>query len=131
MVRSQRLPIIEPSASRGVASRAPAACLAAARHGDDLVARRTDARHGRGQRRERRLEVEPSLRPLHLRELQPQPLVLAGQALAAALQDLAVRLRLLQLRSDEKIVFFAQQVQNKRASAASAELQTEFNMHGM
>jgi hypothetical protein len=81
------------------------------RNGDDLVARRADAGHGRGQRRERerRLDVEPSLlrrrRPLQLRELQPQPLVLAGQSLAVALQDLAVRLRLLQLRSDERSYF--------------------------
>lgn len=99
---------LKPSISRGVAGGALAACLAAAARDGDLVAGRAgDARrHGRGRRRER-LDVEPSRRrrPLQLRELQPQPLVLSRQALAAALQDLAVHLRLLQLCSDERSNF--------------------------
>ena len=83
--------------SGGIAAGA-LACLAAARRHGGLLAGR--AYGGRRREPPRELHVEPGRRrPLQLRELVVQPLVLAGEALAAPLQDLAVHLRLLQLCS--------------------------------
>lgn len=80
--------------SGGIAAGALAS-LDTTRRGDLLAGRADGGRHRRGSRE---LDVEPSRRrPLQLRELVLQPLVLAGQVLAAPLQDLAVHLRLLQL----------------------------------
>ena len=84
--------------SGGIAAGALVACLAAARRHGDLLAGRADGSRRRGPPRE--LHAEPGRRrPLQLQELVLQPLVLAGEALAASLQDLAVHLRLLQLCS--------------------------------
>ena len=86
--------------SGGIAAGALVACLAAARRHGDLVAGRAYGGLRRRGPPPRELHVEPGRRrPLQLQELVLQPLVLAGEALAASLQDPAVHLRLLQLCS--------------------------------